>query len=147
MIKVTTNKSVFQLFTLLLFLSCKPLIDNNKRRYKDELLFIENGKMKYAFVWRTCDSCAPIKNLGIRVDVKLNDNELLEVKRIKPKKWKQLLRENKSDYVANLILYEIYNRSATQLFIFEGVREWRKYLKSEDLKYWDSVFVISPQQE
>ena len=88
----------------------------------------------------SCDTCVPITNIGYRVVVALSKKQLAEAKKISPEKWVQLLNDNNSDYLANLILYELYNKSAIRLLQIDNIEKWRRVMKKEDLEYWNTQF-------
>lgn len=103
---------------------------------KIDLSFIQNGKMKYSFVMLSCDTCVPISNLGIRVRVELSDEKKLLLKKISHEEWFNLLNDKKSDFIANVILYELYSKNAIDLLVIEDIEKWRKFVKKDDLEYW-----------
>ena len=84
----------------------------------------------------SCDTCAPISNKGIRVVVDLNREEIVKIKKISAERWLLLLNDNKSDYLSNLILYELYNKDATIFLQINNIEKWRKYMRKEDIEYW-----------
>lgn len=132
------NRIILITLITFVFLGCDAQVkkvDNNK---KMDLSFIQNGKVKHSIVMLSCDTCAPITNTGFRVVVNLSKNEIVKVKKITTERWLQLLNDDKSDYLANLILYELYNKSAIRFLQIDNVKKWRKYMKKEDLKYWES---------
>ena len=84
-----------------------------------------------------CDTCVPIINKGYRVRVKLTDKQKSIVKKIEKEMWKHLLSDKKTDFAANLILYDIYDKDAILLFgLGNNIRDWRKNLKRDDTLFW-----------
>jgi len=57
-------------------------------------------------------------------------------KRIPLKTWLQLLEDENTDWAANLILYDIYERDAALLARRVDQNRWREYMKYEDIDYW-----------
>ena len=49
-----------------------------------------------------------------------------------------LLKDRRSDWATNLLLYDLYKRDATLLSIFRNEKSWRKFLSLKDLAYWES---------
>lgn len=119
---------------------CKAQISKTvKDKTPMDLSFITNQNLKYLIVLMSCDTCAPISNIGYRVVVKLKKKEQKSIKRIKPKTWMELLKNSSTDYSANLILYSIYKKDAFILFQNGSEKLWKKYLKKEDLNYWNNI--------
>lgn len=98
--------------------------------------FIKNKKIRYSIVMMACDTCAPIRNLGYRVVVELDQKEQDLVKGIKPETWLDLLKMDSADFAANLILYQIHGKDAFLLYQNNSKELWRKYLKAKDMIFW-----------
>lgn len=127
------------IFFSLTILGCNAQSNKTiKNKATMDLSFINNEKIKYAIVLMSCDTCAPIRNIGYRVIVELNKDELSKIKKINKEDWLKLLNSDTSDFSANLILYSIYNKDAFLLLRNDNKEQWRKYMKSEDLNYWKS---------
>lgn len=116
----------------------KPLTSN-----KDisKLSFIKNNKLKYTIVIMSCDTCAPIKNIGYRVLIDLNEMQSKIIKDIDSETWLQLLYDDKRDYAANLILYYLHDKDAFYIARKNTKKLWDKSVqKNEDLEYWNNLF-------
>lgn len=116
--------------------------DNQKTTNKKtmDLSFIDNKKTKYSIVMMACRTCAPISNLGPRVVVKLSPEEQDKIKNIRPETWLKLLNGNSTDFSANLMLYSLYSKDAFMLSQNNSEELWHKYLKKEDIEFWNSEF-------
>lgn len=101
-----------------------------------DLSFINNNKLKYSIVIMSCTNCAPIRNIGYRVVVELDEKEQKILKGIKIDTWKSLLQNDSTDWAANLILYSIYNKDAVALSMNDSIDLWKKDLKKDDLAFW-----------
>ena len=109
----------------------------NNRYSSNNLSFIKNDKLHYNILLVACDTCVPIINKGYRVRVKLTDKQKSIVKKIKKEMWRHLLSDKKTDFAANLILYDIYDKDAILLFgLGNNIRDWRKNLKRDDTSFW-----------
>jgi hypothetical protein len=122
------------------FLGCNAQVKKKVNNKKMDLSFIQNGKIKHSIVMMSCDTCVPITNIGYRVVVSLSAKQLQVIKKINGEEWYQLLNSDKSDYLANLILYELYSKSAIRLLQIDNIEKWRKVMKKEDLEYWNTQF-------
>jgi len=49
----------------------------------------------------------------------------------------KLINNDSSDFVAIVILYQIYNKNAIGLLFIDDIDKWRKYLKKEEVEYWN----------
>ena len=105
-----------------------------------DLSFIDNKKTRHSIVMMACLDCAPIRNLGPRVVVDLSPEEQNKTKNITPETWLKLLNSNSTDFSANLILYSIYSKDAFSLSQNYSEELWHKYLKKEDVSFWNSKF-------
>lgn len=124
------------ILSIIVFSSC--IAQNNKTSSscsKNDIKFINNKSLDYSIVILSCDTCAPIKNIGYRVITNLNSSQEKIIKGITQDCWLQLLSDEKTDWAANLILYEIYKKDAL-LLSRSNELDWRKYLKKEDLEDW-----------
>jgi hypothetical protein len=74
------------------------------------------------------------------------------VRKLDKQTWLNLLNSPNSDFAANLILYDIYNKDGITLYVWDSDKGedsfcelWQKHLKDEDLDYWkehlDSLLV------
>jgi len=103
--------------------------------------FINNSTIKYDIVLAACDTCAPIRNIGFRVILQLHKNQYKAIQNINAKEWLRLLNQKSTDFAANIILYSIYDKDATVITAFATPEKWRRALKDDDLKYWQSVLI------
>lgn len=112
----------------------------NENKNTVDLSFISNERIKYSIVLRSCVTCVPIRNIGYRVNVQLNEEEEVKVKNITSETWKVLLNNSNSDWASNLILYSLYDKDALLLSMNDDRELWSKYYKKEDLDFWNSKF-------
>lgn len=100
-----------------------------------------NNSVKYSIIIKSCDNCAPIRNLGYRVMLMLSDNELKQITHMDKRCWSEWLSSEKTDWAANLLLYYIYSKDAF-LLKNKNIYSWRKYLKKDDINYWHKKLSI-----
>jgi hypothetical protein len=131
-------KKIMKILSILILLSSCNLLptDKNKKELANDISFINNEKIKYSIVLKSCDTCVPISNIGYRVLVELNEKEDLIVKKLKKESWVSLLNDDKSDWAANLLLYYLHDKNAIIFRRKEAVEMWHSYFKKEDLDYW-----------
>ena len=120
-----------------------------------DLSFIENKSIEYGFFRMLNTTVAPfVHYAGLSVHVLLLTEEQDEiVRKLDKQTWLNLLNSPNSDFAANLILYDIYNKDGTGLSVLEEEDSsdvlWRKYYKAEDLDYWgkylDSIGTVSAE--
>ncbi|MBS1690051.1 MAG: signal recognition particle [Bacteroidetes bacterium] len=117
-------------------------IDDSTVKYSvGDIDFINNSTIKYDAVLLACDTCVPIKNIGFRIILQLYKNQYKTIKNINAKEWLRLLNQKSTDFAANIILYSIYDKDATVISAFATPEKWRRVLKDDDLKYWESILV------
>ncbi len=124
------------LFSLTIFGCNAQSNKTTKNKATMDLSFINNEKIKHSIVLMSCDTCAPIRNIGNRVVIELTKKEQEAVKKISKENWLKLLNSETSDFSANLILYSLYDKDAFILLRNDDKEQWRKYMKTEDLDYW-----------
>jgi hypothetical protein len=128
---------ILVIFYVFCFLDVRAQVNNKSNDNKVDLSFIQNGKIKYSFVMLSCDTCVPITNVGIKVRVELSNEDDLLLKKISNEEWLKLINNDSSDFVAIVILYQIYNKNAIGLLFIDDIDKWRKYLKKEEVEYWN----------
>lgn len=82
------------------------------------------------------NNVTPSKNL-IRTDI--NDSMRMCIKKIDYNEWLTLLLNEKSDWTANLLLYELYQKDATKFKVIQNRDDWINSYKKEDVEYWTAV--------
>ena len=50
-----------------------------------------------------------------------------------------MLNDKKTDFAANLLLYQLYEREAIVLLHYNNAPEWRQAMKENDLHYWQQT--------
>lgn len=69
----------------------------------------------------------------------ITEIEKEKFKKIPFEMWLQLLENQNTDWAANLILYDIYERDAALLARRDDKNRWREYMKYEDINYWKEI--------
>lgn len=69
----------------------------------------------------------------------ITEIEKEKFKKIPFEMWLQLLEDENTDWAANLILYDIYERDAALLARRDDKNRWREYMKYEDIDYWKEI--------
>ena len=113
----------------------KSEIDNLKN-----INFISNNKVKYTIGLISCDSCFPVMSIGYRISTNLTENQIKLASMLTFNDWLLLLNNKKSDWAANLVLYQIFDKDAIPLYHIGNRARWLKYLKKEDLAFWKQTF-------
>jgi len=88
-----------------------------------------------------CDTCAPIRNIGFRVVVEMSEQEMKIAQTIDGGTWLKLLLEKSSDFAANLILYQLFDKNAIPLLQIKNRELWVKYLRKEDISFWETLLI------
>lgn len=101
--------------------------------------FIDNRTIKYNITLVACDTCAPIHDIGYRVQISLSAKEDSIIKHINKRQWLSMLNDKKTDFAANLLLYRLYEREAIVLLHYNNAPEWRQAMKENDLHYWQQT--------
>lgn len=109
--------------------------------------FIRNNKIKYSLVLASCDSCSPIVNKGYRIVTQITEKERKIAHQLTYNDWVRLLNDKKSDWAANLILYDIFDKDALSFYSFNNRKKWLKYFKGEDLAFWEQKLKLTRESQ
>jgi hypothetical protein len=60
--------------------------------------------------------------------------------KVSEREWIQLLHNGKTDWAANLYLYEKYDLDATDFEVVKTKDQWRLCCKQKDLLFWERKF-------
>ncbi|MCC6182385.1 MAG: signal recognition particle [Bacteroidia bacterium] len=136
--KVNQNQQqVFNVLNFLfvfLFFNCTGQV---KQECKGKSIEILNNKtLPYDVAMVSCDTCVPIRNLGYRVVINLQEKDEKEISKIDTKCWMVLLSDSSSDWAANLMLYSLYDEDAI-LLSRVNEKTWRTKMKAKDIKKWE----------
>lgn len=100
---------------------------------------ISNSTIKYG-VGR---AAVPIDSTGYIVissnyiiQVEIADSIKMALSKLSREQWLQYLQNPKTDWAANLLLYDLYKKDAL-LFVTRTREEWLIRLKNEDIGYWN----------
>ena len=132
---------VYSLLSLLLFVafSCHKRNGNTHLPHAKTpayVPFINNRTIKYNILLVACDTCAPIHDIGYRVRISLSAKEDSIIKHISKGQWLSMLNDKKTDFAANLLLYQLYEREAIMFLQIKDASDWRLAMKDDDLYYW-----------
>ena len=132
---------VYSLLSLLLFVafSCHKRNGNTHLPHAKTpayVPFINNRTIKYNILLVACDTCAPIHDIGYRVRISLSAKEDSIIKHISKRQWLSMLNDKKTDFDANLLLYQLYEREAIMFLQIKDASDWRLAMKDDDLYYW-----------
>lgn len=132
---------VYSLLSLLLFVafSCHKRNGNTHLPHAKTpayVPFINNRTIKYNILLVACDTCAPIHDIGYRVRISLSAKEDSIIKHISKRQWLSMLNDKKTDFAANLLLYQLYEREAILFLDVKDASDWRLAMKDDDLYYW-----------
>ena len=132
---------VYSLLSLLLFVAftCHKRNGNTHLPHAKTpayVPFINNRTIKYNILLVACDTCAPIHDIGYRVRISLSAKEDSIIKHISKRQWLSMLNDKKTDFAANLLLYQLYEREAIMFLQIKDASDWRLAMKDDDLYYW-----------
>lgn len=101
--------------------------------------FINNDSIKYDVLSTapTLVSKNRIRNTRYFIVSNLNPENSKIIKNYPYDKWMAFLKNESSDWAANLILYELYNKDAVSFFtMIKNRHEWVILQKQKDLLFW-----------
>lgn len=126
------TRSIFLLFVCLHLMTsaiCQtnlkvPSLKNELVKYK---IFRSSAKLV------DTDAIEVSKLIVMVVQTKKDQKELLKLKK---EDWIKLLKDESSDWAANLCLYDMYKKEATTIDAAKKKEVWRICCKNEDIAYW-----------
>lgn len=138
------QKILLVLFGIVLLYGCFNKYNNKliENKNLEDFFFIDNNKINYTITRRKyCDTCFLTDNVHhLHLKISLTEEQRKNLNRIKYDTWIELLNDQNRDWAANLILYDLHNRSP-ELFMalkeFKNpIKLWRKNDKISDIEYW-----------
>jgi hypothetical protein len=136
--KIYVNKSIDQIKVMLIFLICffvglksycqfdslsHQFFDNDSVRY--DIIYVSHGVLS--------KDSNHISKHYIRVRMsKVYRNYLVKKDSVF---WLDRLRNDRSDWATNLILYYLYDKDASTLIVFNDRKKWLR-IKYDDIRYW-----------
>ncbi len=100
--------------------------------------WIDNNTFKYKIVrvslqLKTEEKAVPSKYL---IKAELPENARNDLKKLTKKEWLALLSNDKSDWAANLFLYDLFERDAFLFNTTKNREQWCLSLKQKDIDFW-----------
>ena len=74
--------------------------------------------------------------------IDLKDEQKSELNSLTVKDWIELLNDEKTDFMANLMLYSIFEKDAIY-FLDLSVEQWKEFFKREDIDYWSQYLIAN----
>jgi hypothetical protein len=71
-----------------------------------------------------------------RVEVVLRNADRKKLENLKRSEWIKLLSDEKTDWAANIFLYDITKKDASTFEVVQNKEAWRKCCKANDLDFW-----------
>ncbi|MGV8994477.1 MAG: hypothetical protein ACOH1O_10280 [Flavobacterium sp.] len=111
---------------------------------KENNINFVNNKIKFTVGWASKKS----KENGLQVGygdrffLDLTDNQLQKIESLRCDELLILLKDDKTDWATNLILYYIYEESAALFYPdYDDTRQkWLRFSKGNDIKFWTEKF-------
>lgn len=120
-------------FIALFFISCR-----GTRSIQVDTAFVNND----AFTFKVLsvvkeDSLGDFMYSMYWVDIAFPDYAFrTKLKALPKNKWLQLLENENSDWAANLILYNLYERDAARYTVVHTREAWMYKRKADEIEYW-----------
>lgn len=73
------------------------------------------------------------------ITINWTDDDERELRAKSKENWLNLLKDEKCDFAANIILYCLYNRVATFFFFHKDTTYWRERQKQSDFEFWEKT--------
>lgn len=115
---------------------------NDSKKNNEKINFLDNEKVIFHIGISTNppilkDDKIYTEGWKYRVTVEnITDTDREKFKTIPLETWIQLLEDQNTDWSANLILYDIYEKDAAMLSRRDKKDRWRSFMKEEDISYW-----------
>lgn len=98
---------------------------------------INNESVKYELIWAQPDWDKDEKYSKLVVQVKAVDSVHWEIiKSIKKDEWINLLSDEKYDWAADLLLYQLHRKMGSIFKVAKTRADWINKYKKEDLAFW-----------
>jgi len=100
--------------------------------------YLLNNKLKYEIVTSTACHTCPEHQIVYRVILDISNEQYEIIKQIPKEIWMQLLKDNKTDWAANLVLYVLKREDDASIIAGYEPAVWRMFQKKEDILYWNT---------
>ena len=115
-----------------------------KKIVKEHKIKFVNNKIQFNVGWAS----KPSKENGLmvgygdRLFLDLTDKQIEKIELLRCDELLVLLKDDKTDWAINLILYYIYDQSAALFYPdYDDTREkWLRFSKDNDIKFWTEKF-------
>ena len=111
---------------------------------KENNIKFVNNKIKFRVIWASKKSKENGLQVGYgdRLFLDLTDNQLQKIESLRCDELLILLKDDKTDWATNLILYYIYEESAALFYPdSDDTREkWLRFSKDNDIIFWTEKF-------
>ena len=138
-----------KLFLLFIFLFLNGIYANELKLQKNGLEFI-NNKIKYSVIRVSCRENNGISHtiVGEKVIVNLSDKQISQLNKLTCKQWMNLLKNEKTNWGINVILYYLKGKSALPYFDKKRSKpkEWVGVIRENDIKMWEEKICNSSKQ-
>lgn len=106
---------------------------------QSSLSFIRNDSIKFRYGFRTPSlfDKHPVPSYYV-IHVTINKEQRIAAKGVNRECWIRLLKDKSTDWAANLILYDLYQKDATDFRILDlkSRDDWVLEIRQRDISYW-----------
>lgn len=138
-----------KLLLLFVFLFLNGIYANELKLQKNGLEFI-NNKIKYSVVRVSCKENNGMSHtiIGAKIIVNLSNKQISKLNKLTHKQWMNLLKNEKTNWGTNVILYYLKGKSALPYFDekMSKPKEWIGIIKDKDIKMWEEEISNSSSQ-
>lgn len=127
--------------TIISFFLIKPVIGQ-----QDSLITIfKNDSFNFRII-RTSSKILDSNRIelsAVLIESMISKMDKEKIANLKYSDWLRLLNNEKTDWAANLYLYEIYRRDASIFENIKSIERWRVCCKKEDVDFWRKTLIDS----
>jgi len=123
-IRIYITILLLALFCLKGFSQVESVLNNDSIKYRT---------LRTSFHFETPKIAVPSKTL---IQIIMDSTTRAKIKSYTYSEWMNLLRDKKTDWAANLCLYDFYELNASDFDLWQNRNRWAQCCKPDDIAYW-----------
>ncbi|MFY8181210.1 MAG: hypothetical protein ACOVLG_05490 [Flavobacterium sp.] len=125
----------------IIFLSLYSILTYSQERIIQKKFCFLSSNLKYEVVIESSNlNKGLIRNIGYRIKLELDVEKIKDFDLLDCNQIMSLLKNKRTDWNTNLILYQIYNKDASLFINMKNRKDWIKFAKLEDIEFWEKKF-------
>lgn len=125
----------------ILLLSLYSILIYSQKSIPKKVVSFLSSNLKYEVIIESSNINKGLaRNVGYRIRLGLDVEKIKAFDLLDCNQIMFLLKNKRTDWNTNLILYQIYNKDASLFINMKSRKDWIKFSKFEDIVFWEMKF-------